>query len=297
MNRLAALLLVVSLIAVPVTAQTMTTIDADHGLTSDAAKASFEQDGVASTSLTAPDVTITIASELSQCGIEDWTVSDVRNDFVCLEYDEEVDRTLRFFVPNEYWHPYVRETVDPVHGDVTASYEPVQDAEFTAVTATVEEPTTIVWPVNAESSWFAERRDSTIANVEKLTGVGVAEAETWQYAMLSGNETGYSVRAPNGTDALTLEYNTTDGWVTVPTEETSYAPVYAQEYEGRDDRVVLITTNSSGTPLDVRYKTDSTSTDRIGAALREIGQVDDRLEEVLHIDIPFFGDDSEEDNS
>jgi len=255
MKRLIALLLVLSLVAVPAAAQTMTTIDADHGLTSDAAKASFEEDGVATTSLSAPDVTITVASELSQCGVEDWTVSDTRNDFVCLEYSEEIDRTLRFFVPNEYWHPYVRETVDPVHGDVTASFEPVEDSEYTAVTATVDEPTTVVWPVNAESSWFAERKDSTISNVEELTGVGVAQ-----------------------------------------TDEKSYAPVYAQEYEGRDDRVVLITTNSSETPLDVRYKTDSTSTDRISAALREIGQIDDRLEEILDIDIPFFGGDEDDDS-
>ncbi len=296
MKRLIALLLVLSLVAVPAAAQTMTTIDADHGLTSDAAKASFEEDGVATTSLSAPDVTITVASELSQCGVEDWTVSDTRNDFVCLEYSEEIDRTLRFFVPNEYWHPYVRETVDPVHGDVTASFEPVEDSEYTAVTATVDEPTTVVWPVNAESSWFAERKDSTISNVEELTGVGVAQTDTWQYATLTGNETGYSVRAPNGTDALTLEYNSSDGWVTIPTEEKSYAPVYAQEYEGRDDRVVLITTNSSETPLDVRYKTDSTSTDRISAALREIGQIDDRLEEILDIDIPFFGGDEDDDS-
>ncbi len=85
--------------------------------------------------------------------------------------------------------------------------------------------------------------------------------------------------------------------MTIPEEEKSYAPVYAQEYEERDDRVVLITTNSSETPLDVRYKTDSASTTRIGAAIREIGQVDDRLEEILHIDIPFVGDDNEDDNS
>ncbi len=289
MKRRVVLLLMVSLVVAPASAQTMTTIDADHGLTSDAAKASFEEDGIATTSLSAPDVTITIASELSQCGVEDWTVSDVRNDFVCLEYGEEIDRTLRFFVPNEYWHPYIRETVDPVHGDASASFEPVEDSEYTAITATVDKPSTIVWPVNAESSWFAQRKDSTISNVEELTGVGVAETDTWQYATLTGNGTGYSVRAPNGTDALTLEYNTTDGWVTVPDEETSYAPVYAQEYEGRDDRVVLITTNSRKTPLDVRYKTDATSTDRIGSALREIRQIDDRLEEILNIDIPFVG--------
>ncbi len=296
MNRLVSSLLVVTLIMSPAAAQTITTVDANHGLTKDSAKASFEKNGVAEASLTAPDMTITVASELSQCGVEDWTVSDIRNDFVCIEYDEEIDRELRFFIPNEYWHPYVRESVSPIHGNVTASFEPVEDGEFTAITATVTEPTTIVWPVNAESSWFAERKDSTIANVEELTGVGVADGDAWQYATLSGNGTGYSVRAPNGTEALTVEFNTSDGWVMVPDEETAYAPVYAQEYVGRNDRVVLITTNSSETPLEVRYKTDSSNTDRIAAAMREVRQIDDRIEEVLNIDIPFLGNDTDGDS-
>jgi len=291
-RRLIAAVLVVCLLSTTAAAATMTAIDADHGLTSDTEQAAFEEEGYATTDLNAPNMTVSVAAELSQCGVEDWTVSDLRNDFLCVEYGEEIDRTIRLHIPQEYWHPYVREEVSPVAGDETASFQPVEDGEFTEVTFDVSGPTTLVWPINAESSWFSSRKDSTIENLESVTGVGVAEGEGWQQATLDGNGTGYVIRAPNGTDALSMEYQTSDGsWATIPDSEESYAPVYVQGYDGVDDRTVVVATVSD--PPQIRYKTDATRTDKIAAGWRELTRIDDRLEEMLNIDIPFFGSDEE----
>ncbi len=127
MRRLIAAVLVVCLLSTTAAAATMTAIDADHGLTSDTEQAAFEEEGYATTDLNAPNMTVSVAAELSQCGVEDWTVSDLRNDFLCVEYGEEIDRTIRLHIPQEYWHPYVREEVSPVAGDETASFQPVED--------------------------------------------------------------------------------------------------------------------------------------------------------------------------
>lgn len=293
MRRLTALLLVIALLAVPVGASTMTTVDDNHGLTDDVAKANFEQDGKATTSLNAPNMTITVASELEQCGLSSWAVSDTRNDFLCVEYGEEIDRTIRLYIPDEYWHPYVREEVDPVVGDAVASYEPIEGGEYTAVKFVVTGPATVAWPINADSSWFSSRKDSTINGLESITGVGVAETQGWQYGNVSGNGTGYVIRAPNGTDTLTVEVKTEDGWATVPDKEKSYVPVYTQEYDDVDDRVVVVSAVSE--PSEIRYKTEATRRDKLGAGWRELTQMDDRFEEIFGIDIPFFGDDEEGD--
>ncbi len=54
MRRLIAVLLAVCLLSTVVGAATMTTIDADHSLTEDTAKANFEQEGYAKADLGAP---------------------------------------------------------------------------------------------------------------------------------------------------------------------------------------------------------------------------------------------------
>jgi len=158
----------------------------------------------------------------------------------------------------------------------------------------VTKPTTLVWPINADSSWFSARKDSTIENIESVTGVGVANEDEWQRANLTGDGSGYVIRAPNGTDALTVEYKTEDGsWATVPDSEEDYAPVFRQGYDGVDDRTLIV--SNVADPPQIRYQTDSTTTDQIASGWRELTRIDDRLEDMLNIDIPFFG--NEEDDS
>lgn len=264
------------------------TLDADHALTTDAQKAAFEQSGVATADITAPDLTLTVAAEHDACGIEGFH-SDLRNDYFCIEYGEDIDRELRVFVPAAYWHPYVRETVEPVAGDQPATFEPVRGGDYTAVTVTLDEPGTYAWQINAEASYFSSAKDRTVDRVSEVTGVGVPEREEWQYIgadQLGGDQAAYVIRAPNGTDALVMEYNSSDGWTTVPDAEQEYAPVYWQAKDGVDDRAYVFATTSD--PPEVRYKTSPSSRDALGAALREIASVPSRVEDILDIDIPFL---------
>lgn len=288
------LLLVATAGAAPVLATGVrTTVDDDHALATEHKQADFVQQGYATADLTAPSMSVTVADSHEDPGCElDGVYSDTRNDFLCIRYDEEIDRTLRLYIPAEYWTPYVRTDVEPITGGVPAAYEPVENSQYTAVTVELTEPGTYAWPVTKEASLWASAKERTLENIENVTGVGVPSTDEWRYisqSELGGNQSAYVVRAPNGTDALVLEYKTgREEWAEVPAEPRSYAPVYYETKQGVDDRAYVFATTDN--PPEVRYKTTAGPTDQIGAALRQIGQIPNRLEEIFNIDIPFVGD-------
>lgn len=296
MNRqiLLACLLAVALVTPAAAGEpTRLTLDADHELDTEAKQATFERTGSATASLTAPEMDLTVAAEHETCDIDGF-YSDVRNDFFCIDYGEEIDRTIRVYIPAEFWHPYLREGVEPVSGDAKATFEPVEDGQYTAVTVTVTEPGTYAWKVNSEASYFAGAKDRTLDNVEDITGVGAPETEEWQFikpSELGGNQSAYVLRAPNGTDALIVEYRQpNDEWSRVPDEQKSYAPVYTETKSGVDDRVYVFSTTTDSP--EIRYKTEPGRTDRLDSALREIGSIWTRTEEITGFDIPFVGSDT-----
>lgn len=268
---------------------TRLTLDANHALDSDEKQVQYQRTGEATAELVAPDMNITVAAEHDMCDIDGFH-SDLRNDYLCIGYGEAIERSIRIYIPAEYWSPYVRETVEPVAGGVPATYQPVDGGQYTSVTVTLDEPGMYAWPVNAEAAYFAGAQDRTLENVEKVTGIGAPETEEWQYippSKLGGNQSAYVVRAPNGTDALVMEYQQSDGeWTTVPDEEKGYAPVYYQDTASEDQVYVFATDNTSA---EVRYKTEATSVDELASAWREIASAGTRIEEIAGFDIPFIG--------
>lgn len=287
---LVAILVIGMLLPAAMASPTRVTIDADHGLDTESKQAEFERTGSASVNLTAPEMQLTVASEHSTCDIDGFS-SDVRNDYFCIHYNEEIDRTLRVFIPAEYWHPYLRDDVKPVAGDAHASFKPAEDGQYTAVTVTIDEPGTYAWKVNSEASYFAGAKERTIENIENVSGVGAPQTDEWEYiqpAEMGGNQSAYVLRAPNGTESLIVEYKAANGeWSAVPDEQTNYAPVYYETKTGVDDRVYVFSTTTD--PPEVRYKTTAGATDKIDSAIREIGSVGGRLEEITGFDIPFMG--------
>lgn len=276
-------------------AASMTTIDADHALATEQQKTRFASQGVARAKIQAPELTLTVAAEHEDCNadVSLGDVRDARNDWLCVRYPEEIKRTFRVYIPDEYWSPYTRKQVEPAVGDATASFEPIRDGNFTEVTFTVSGPTTVAWPINEEASWFAGAKERTLDNLGRVSGVSVASSDAWHYigpTKLAGNATAYEVRAPDGVDQLVLEYNSSTGWSKVPEGESSYAPVYYQTKDGVNDRVWVFASESNRTAIpQVRYMSDASSTDRVSSALREISQIPTRLEQIINVDIPFVG--------
>lgn len=287
---IATVLVIGLLVPAAMASPTRLTIDADHELDTESKQSTFERTGSVTVNMTAPEMQLIVASEDSACDIDGFN-SDFRNDYFCIHYEEEIERNLRIFIPAEYWHPYLRDDVKPVAGDAHASFKPVEDGQYTAVTVTIDEPGTYAWKVNSEASYFAGAKDRTIENLENVSGVGAPQTDEWQYiapSEMGGNQSAYVLRAPNGTESLIIEYKTEDsGWSSVPDDQKSYAPVYYQTKTGVDDRVYVFSTTTD--PPEVRYKTTAGATDKIDSAIREIGSVGGRLEEITGLDIPFVG--------
>ena len=265
--------------------------EADH-LGTEAAAIEFAQEGETHMTSRAPDLTATAAAEAGTCGVTGTKVgpfevggpSDVRNDYLCLEYGEGIERTFIVYVTAGVWHAYSDPSVEAVgEDDATAAYDSVRiDGErYLEVEVTLDEPGRYVFPVNRERSWMMGRWDTNRDRIEDVSGVSVADDSRWQYvdATQFKNGSTHIVRAPNGTDDLLFEYRDgdatdEDAWREMPGHDRSDRPVY---YNADSDEQAQIIVTNADNPPEVRYKEDATTGDRFGTALREIGDVLDDL--------------------
>ena len=283
-------LLVVSLVAmagVGSAGSTHVLGEGEHLGTEDAS-IEFAQEGETHVSTRAPDLTATAAAESATCNVTGTEVgpfefggpSDVRNDYLCLEYGESIERTIVVYVTGGIWDAYADPTVEAVGDDeATAAFDSARiDGErYLEVEVTLDEPGTYVFPVNRERSWMMGRWDANRDRIEDVSGVSVADEGRWQYVDATQFENGstHIVRAPNGTDDLLFEYrdaasNDSDDWREMPNRDRSDHPVYYNA--DSDEQAQIIVTSPENAP-EVRYKEDATTADRFGTALREIGDV------------------------
>ncbi len=138
-RQLALFALAFVIVTAPIAAQTTTTIDAGHSLTSDAAKQSYQSDGVVSTTPAQADVNITIAESHDDVGL-DGIYADGLDTYLRIDYDEDIARTLRFYVPAEYFSPRTKRGLEPVDGGPNTDLTPVRGGNMTAVTVEVGGP-------------------------------------------------------------------------------------------------------------------------------------------------------------
>jgi surface glycoprotein (TIGR04207 family) len=270
-----AVLLVVSLVAaalaVPGTATATAqpeiyTVDADHGLADDAAIQRFEQEGLASTQLERLDLRLTVADEAGDVGLSELRHSSSLNTYVQIDYQEEIPRTIRIYLPKEYVDPYRKVGLEAEDADVTADVEPVRDREMVALTLTVDGSTNATFSLNHAPGKTMGARERVKDLINQSTGyrlpdisIGAGSAE-WQYvpsSALAGNNTTYRVPT-NDTDSsdLTIQYDTD------PSPDQRWLPVQrcdgSQEVctitKNGSDRVVLVSTTQN--PPTVRYRED-----------------------------------------
>lgn len=288
---LCAVLIAVSLFAgVPVaSAESTTVIGTDGPLADSDAGSEYRETGNVSAEYTAPDVTVQATQQAEDCGVErsgassifGW-FSDQRNDYLCVDYDESVQRTFEIYVTQRIWAGYERDEVDSKTDGPPASFESrtIDGERYLKVTVTLDEPGTYAYPINRESAFLAERIDRHRDRVENVTGVGIAADDEWQYVNSEdySNESTYVLQSPNGTDALLLEYESESGWEVVPEGRQSYAPVY---YEQVSETEVLVFAAGTDQPPRLRYTENPTKTTMFDSFLRESSKVLDRLDDLF----------------
>jgi len=256
---LLAMVLLLSAIAVPAAADGMVAIDADHGLTDRETIEQYETDGVASTTITAPAMRITLAKNHNDVGLKGFRF-DYDKRYLRVQYNESIARTVRFYVPSEYWYPITSE-IEATNGDVTATMEPTDDGRYTAVTLTLAEPADLVFEVPKQASFVFWGRSKTREVVNNTTGYQppkLGEDSEWQYVPEGqlANESTYPVDTAEDGD-VTLQYDTdptagTESWRMVPECSGNDVPVCHYEKAGVDGRVFVL--SKTADPPQVRFK-------------------------------------------
>jgi len=273
-----ALLLVVSVVAVPVAADEMTAIDANHGLTDRERIDAYASEGVASTSLTTPEMRLTVAESHDDVGLRGFRL-DYDKRYLRVQYNETISRTLRFYIPSEYWFPITSE-MEAVNGDATATMEPVEDGRFTAVTVTVSEPSDLVFEVPKQASWVFWGRSKGRAVVNNTTGYQpprLGDDREWQYVPHGQleNESTYPVETAEDGD-VTVQYDTdpstgVEEWRMVPECSGNDVPVCHYEKAGVDDRVFIL--SKTADPPQVRFKKGTDVSATAESSARELWDI------------------------
>lgn len=296
-SALVVALLVVATVSLGVapatTAADAYTIDADHGLTEQAAIDQYRSDGYAATNLTALDLRLEIASTDERLGVDE-VAADANYHFLRIDYDEEITRELRIYIPADYWEPFPRNDLEAL-GDstLTADMKPVENGSYTAITVTVDGPTEAVFAINRAQGTTLTTWQKTKKWAGNLTGFEVPSLlgnsePAWQYIQASDlNSSDQAIRYNDSKP--TLQYDALDdpakeSWLTVPKCDGEAEEVCYYRKDGVNNTVFV--SSRDATPPQVRYREGGGG--GAGAIVNGIGATVDRILEDVGSSIPFL---------
>jgi hypothetical protein len=277
-------LAVVALAAGGASADTITTIDNDTALDDSDTIQTYESEGVATVDAQQLDLTITVAEDRRDAGIDAYTPG-VGYSYLRVQYREEIGRTIRFYVPADYVEPRLKEGLEADRGDATATLEPVAGGEYMAVTIHVDGPTDATFPINKVFGTYLSTTEEVYGTVENATGfrpprLGASGHTQWQYppegALTGDNATYHIPTDPDQEDPmdLTVQYdraaNDPDAeeasWQSMPRCDQTVEPVCLTD---RDGEPVLFSTSSETVP-PIRYKPGSDRSAEAKGAIEEL---------------------------
>ena len=286
-------ILVCSLFALPSLAaddsddEYMTDIGAQHELDTADAVAEFNDRGHTSASLSRIEMSVTVADDKSDVGIENrLTPSDAVNDYLRLEYDEEATRTVRILIPEEYWTPYKQEDIGSLTTDHTATFEPARGGEYTSVIIELDGPADVVLPVK----WYDEMSYKALERVDQRLNksIGVTlrdDGSQWKYVEGEALASGPGYEIGEDADRVTVQYDATadspeETWVNAPQGESMRQDIYYYTRDSENSTTYIV--SKTDNPPTVRYKVNSTLLDRIRGDIRDIKLIPDRIKDALN---------------
>lgn len=282
---LAALVLVIAGITAPVAADTIETIDADHDLTDQSTIEQYDETGTARADLVTPNMSLTVAENHDDVGLDGiWLDFDSR--YLRVQYNETVDRTIRFYIPSEYWHPLTSLDKEAVNTDLTADFRPSTSGRYTVVSMDVDGPTDAVFEIQRATTGVFFLRSKSRTVVENTTGYDtprIGSAGEWKYVpedSLDGNAS-YPI---NASDGATVQYDAGTGenatWLAVPDCGGVDAPVCLYEKRGQGDTEYVLSTTQ--TAPDVRWKASEDLSAQAGSAWNDLQLVPDRIWDTIN---------------
>ena len=263
------------------------TIDNGHDLTEQAAIDDYRTGGYAETELSQMNATLAVATDGDDVGLNDQLMpTDVRNDFVRLEYHEDFDRTLRIHIPREYWTPYTQDGVDSATSDHVADYQPVRGGEYMEIVVYVDGPAEVTLPIQKDSSLSYRAVERADGYVEAALGYSVFDGDEWTH--LRGDELvtedGYELENVNDFDDAVIQYDSAhhdvdETWLNLPGREDDADIQVVRRGDAGNETVTLIADDDN--PPDIRYKPTAEFGDEESGWINDARQVPDRIEDVV----------------
>lgn len=278
-----ALLVVLVTVAPPVAAQSdIMAVDTGHDLDEDAKIATFESKGVASGSVDSLNMTVTVADKITQLNRSWWTAASSGRVFLRVDYNEELPRTVRLYIPSEYFRPRVNKGLAPLEDGPAAQFEPTDEREYTAVTIELDGKTDAIYGVSALRGGISTGRSGIFGAVENVTGFEVPSLTTntadWQpvpETALNSSDATYRIPYNQTNDTeLTVQYDaaestTEERWLIVSSCDGGDQPVCSFQKEGSNSTYLL---SMAENPPPVRWKTDASAADTGRFVIDDIGQ-------------------------
>lgn len=255
----AALLAAVGLGTVAVAGADIVTLDEDTALTDAETIDGYESKGVARANVSVPQLTITIADESEDVGLDGWHF-DGDSRYLRLQYHEDVPRKIRFFVPAEYWHPVSYQSMS-MDEKVQVTMRPTENGRHTAVTVEFDGKTDAVVDLPKATNFVFWSRAGLREAANETVGYEAPRLSTggeWEYISDAAFADGNKSVAIDDSQGSTIQYDVNDGsdterWEAVPRCSSSSTAVCTYRVDGRPDTVMVLSRTSD--PPAVRYKT------------------------------------------
>lgn len=267
MRRLIALLVIVSVVAMAPIAAGQTgvyPVDSNHPLAEQDAIQEYQATGSVSANLTALDVGITIADDHEDANMSG-VYTDTGKTWVCIDYRESIERTLRINIPSEYFEPRPGK-IDSATSDRTAEFASREDGAYTAVKVSFDGPSRACFAVTAASGAYWSAKDKVNRWVNNTTGWELPELRSepgqWRSLTTAAFENSTQHRIPTKGETVTVQYDAEPGpetqWIRVPEcqdvsdQEICRYTEAPNQTDSSNATVVLMSTQE--TPPPVRYK-------------------------------------------
>lgn len=268
------------------------TIDADHALATTDSVEQFQEEGVASAQLDAFDLTLTVADRAEDVGLNEWTRSSAANTYLRVDYDEEIARTVRIYLPNEFFTPRAHAQFGPEEthngsATPTMAFEPVGD-EYTAVTLTLDGQTDSVFAVSTLTGGvFSVRKrvDKLLNSTAGWSLPSLSGTTEWQYVpqtALSGANVTTTIHVNTTTaDEIAVQYDVGTGnetrWLPVEGCESLDAEVCRLATDaGPNGTTITLLSTTSDTPA-IRYAANPSASDSVSSIIDELGSLPERI--------------------
>lgn len=257
------LLVALAGITTPVAAGTYD-IDDSHDLDCTA----FSDSGSTSDDLVTPDATISIEESHDNIGIG--------TAYFVLDYNEDIEHTIRVFIPQSCVSPYAKDTVVEVDGGPNAEYEVIDGGKYLAITVTPDESGEYVYEISKTkgvgfSVW--ERISD-----KSPTSDGTTDKESvWKYP--EQNELHNYGSVSIDTDApeeMKVQREDGERWIAV-SDDPGDGPVFIDR---KNESVTIVSTVED--PPDVRYNKQPTSKDTFSGISSDVGSILDNIRDDLN---------------